>query len=121
MLIVGMVERVWDSLAPSKVVVFSRQALLERLPTRVNLDRRVVWLNGDQTCCHCGLGCQEQEDHLFFLYLFTWNIWIEIYKWYGLSEVLPDTIGAIFLSFFGALKVAKKCHKGVVMLWQWFG
>jgi hypothetical protein len=44
--------------------------------------------------------------------------WLEIYKWFGLVEVLPDTVGAMFLSFFGAFKVAKKRHKGIVMLWQ---
>ncbi|WJX66218.1 hypothetical protein P8452_50797 [Trifolium repens] len=35
-LLCGVVNRVWDSWAPSKVVVFSWQALLSRIPTRVN-------------------------------------------------------------------------------------
>jgi hypothetical protein len=113
-----VVAGVWDSWAPSKVVIFSWQALLGRLPTRVNLGRRGVLLNGDHTCVLCGLGCQETEDHLFLLCPFAWKIWWEIYKWFGISEVMPDTIGAMFLSFFGALKVAKKSRKGVVMLWQ---
>jgi hypothetical protein len=45
------------------------------------------------------------------LSIFSIILWI----W---KQVLPDTIGVIFLSFFGAFKVAKKRHKGVVMLWQ---
>jgi hypothetical protein len=45
-------------------------------------------------------------------------IWLEIYKWFDLVEVFPDTVGAMFLSFFGAFKVAKKRHMGIVMLWQ---
>jgi hypothetical protein len=31
---------------------------------------------------------------------------------------MPDKMGVMFLSFFGAVKVAKKSRKGVVMLWQ---
>ncbi|GAU10299.1 hypothetical protein TSUD_422630, partial [Trifolium subterraneum] len=113
-----VVDCVWDSWAPSKVLVFSWQVLLGRLPTRVNLGRRGVLPSSEQRCCHCDVGCLETEDHLFLLCPFAWNIWMEIYKWFGLVEVLPDTIGGLFPAFFKALKVPKKKHKGVVMLWQ---
>jgi hypothetical protein len=36
------VSRVWKSLAPSKVAVFSWQLLLDRIPTRINLVRRGI-------------------------------------------------------------------------------
>jgi hypothetical protein len=32
-------------------------------------------------------------------------------------EVLSDNVGALFLSFFGALK-PKKAHKGTFMIWN---
>jgi hypothetical protein len=33
-------------------------------------------------------------------------------------EVLSGEVGAMFLSFFRALKPSKKAHKGIVMMWQ---
>jgi hypothetical protein len=42
---------------------------------------------------------------------------LEIYKWFGLVEVLSDNVGALFSSIFGALK-SKKAHKGMIMIWN---
>jgi hypothetical protein len=61
-----LVEGVWASWAPSKVVVFSWQLLLMCLPTRVNLAKRGVIPIGEQACWYCGSACNETEDHLFF-------------------------------------------------------
>ncbi|MCI34461.1 hypothetical protein A2U01_0055681, partial [Trifolium medium] len=44
---VGDIANVWVSWAPSKVFVFSWQALLGRLPTRLNLARRGVIRGGE--------------------------------------------------------------------------
>jgi hypothetical protein len=40
-----------------------------------------------------------------------------MYNWFGLLEVLPNSIGILFMSFFGAFK-NKKALKKIVMLWQ---
>jgi hypothetical protein len=55
---------VWGSWAPTKVIVFSWQAFLGRLPTRENLLRRGVACDGAAGCVLCG-GGRETEDHLF--------------------------------------------------------
>lgn len=53
----GVIHKVWESWAPSKVVVFSWQALLLRIPTKLNLALRGVALAGDQlSCAVCGGG-----------------------------------------------------------------
>jgi hypothetical protein len=60
----GSLAKVWRSWAPSKVIVFSWQALLGRLRTRVNLARRGVVLIGRSSCAICDLN-GEWENHLF--------------------------------------------------------
>ncbi|KAK2406293.1 hypothetical protein QL285_042035 [Trifolium repens] len=100
-----VVEGVWKSWAPSKVVVFSWQALLCCLRTRNNLAKRGVILSGGQVNCPWYLEARETEDHLFLLCSFAWKIWMEVYKWFGLVEVLPNTIGALFLGFFETFRV----------------
>jgi hypothetical protein len=37
-----LVKKVWESFAPMKVIIFSWQLMLQRLPTRANLLRRGV-------------------------------------------------------------------------------
>ncbi|MCI07871.1 ribonuclease H protein, partial [Trifolium medium] len=62
-----VLHKVWDSWAPSKVVVFSWQTLLSRIPTRYNLAKRGVMLDDDHLrCAVCGGGV-ESENHLFVL------------------------------------------------------
>ncbi|MCI20935.1 putative ribonuclease H protein, partial [Trifolium medium] len=76
----GILYKVWDSWAPSKVVVFSWQALLSRIPTRANLARRGVVSEGDLlVCAVCGGGV-ETENHLFLLCPLAWSIWVMVYR-----------------------------------------
>jgi hypothetical protein len=73
-----VVEGVWASWAPSKVVMFSWQLLLGRLPTRVNLAKWRVIPIGEQGCWYCGSEYNETEDHLFLLCPFAWRVWLEV-------------------------------------------
>jgi hypothetical protein len=46
-----IVESIWESLAPLKMVIFSWQAILKRLPTRRNLAKRgASVLDGQDGC-----------------------------------------------------------------------
>ncbi|MCH80143.1 LINE-1 reverse transcriptase like [Trifolium medium] len=55
----------WESFAPSKVVVFSWQLLLRRLPIRVNLAKRGIVDHGSKSfCVLCPMNL-ECEGHLF--------------------------------------------------------
>jgi hypothetical protein len=114
----GVVHKVWDSWAPSKVVVFSWQTLLSRIPTRANLATRGVLLEaGNVSCAVCGGGA-ESEDHLFLLCPLAWFIWIEVYKWFGVVEVLPGNIVSHFQSILSSLKGGRRPLKGIMMVWQ---
>jgi hypothetical protein len=57
--------KVWDSWTPSKVIVFSWQTFLERLPTSSNLAHREIVLIGEAASCLDYLAAMESENHLF--------------------------------------------------------
>ncbi|KAK2417808.1 hypothetical protein QL285_040065 [Trifolium repens] len=119
----GVVTRVWDSWAPSKVVVFSWQALLSSIPTRANLSARGVVLEEDNlSCAVCG-GAVETENYLFLLCPLAWSIWIEVYRWFGLVEVLPGNFSSLIEGFLSSIICGKKFLKGIRMVWHaviWF-
>ncbi|KAK2449929.1 hypothetical protein QL285_009079 [Trifolium repens] len=91
----GSLAKVWRSSSPSKVIVFSWQALLGRLPTRSNLCRRGVVLVGGSTCVFCGL-FDEVENHLFASCSWAWLVWLKVFKWFGIVPVLPHSMVSIF-------------------------
>jgi hypothetical protein len=56
------IAKVWGSCAPTKVMIFSWQAHLGRLPTRENLVRRGIVLEGPNVgCVLCGEGKEKRR------------------------------------------------------------
>jgi hypothetical protein len=94
--LVSVVKRVWESLAPLKVKIFSWQLLLHRLPTRVNLVRRGVIRNAPQSLCVWFHSELESEVHLFTKCDVAVNVWSAIHSWLGLITAVP---GNLTLSF----------------------
>ncbi|MCI39373.1 hypothetical protein A2U01_0060604, partial [Trifolium medium] len=77
----------WFSYAPSKVIVFSWQLVLGRLPTRANLAVRGVFGgDSDPSCVWCP-GVREAEHHLFVTCAFASNIWYNFFNWFGVTSV----------------------------------
>jgi hypothetical protein len=114
----GAIHKVWESWAPSKVVVFLWQALLLRIPTRSNLATRgVVFVGEHMSCAVCGGGL-ETEDHLFLMCPLAWSIWVEVYRWFGVVEVFPGSIHSLFVGFLSSLNRGKKLRKGIMMVWH---
>jgi hypothetical protein len=100
-----------------KVIIFSWQLLLQRLPTRSNLSLRGVFRSPSQALC---IRCQldlETEAHLFTSCSFAVEVWVAIYAWIGLSTVV---LGNVSLSFetFGFPFKCKKRRKGLNLIWQ---
>jgi hypothetical protein len=114
---VGVVNRVWESLAPMKVIIFSWQLLLQKLPTRYNLSRRGVFGSPSQAfCARCQLGV-ETEAHLFMTCSVAVEVWIAIYAWIGLSTVVPGNVSLSFEAFGFPFK-CKRRRKGLNLIWQ---
>jgi hypothetical protein len=69
-----VLQRVWCTWAPSKVIVFLWQALLSRIPTKLNLAARgVILVGGYAMYAFCGGGLKS-KDHLFILCPFDRSI-----------------------------------------------
>ncbi|MCI07352.1 putative ribonuclease H protein, partial [Trifolium medium] len=72
---IAVVAQVWGSWAPSKVIVFSWQALLGRLPTRANLAYRRILPSGVCAWCPWCEGIVEFENHLLVTCPLAWAVW----------------------------------------------
>ncbi|KAK2412461.1 hypothetical protein QL285_047651 [Trifolium repens] len=113
----GSLAKVWRSSAPSKVIVFSWQALIGRLPTRSNLCRRGVVLVRGSSCVFCGL-FDEVENHLFASCPWAWIVWLKVFKWFGVVPVLPHSMVSIFGTFRALVSGRKFAFQSVIMVWH---
>jgi hypothetical protein len=115
----GVVHKVWDSLAPSKVVVFSWQTLLSRVLTKANLVTRGVVLEDVHLLCALVVEVLRPKTICSFLLChWAWCNWIEVYRWFGVVEVFLGNICSHFEGFFSSLKRGKKSSKGILMVWN---
>lgn len=79
----------WNVPALSNALALAWKVLLDRVQTRSNLFKRhVIITEVEAFCpvCSCEL---ESVSHLFFSCSFSWNIWMTIYRWLGLSLAIP--------------------------------
>jgi hypothetical protein len=94
---VGVLEEsvfggIWKSPAPSKVIAFSWMALLDRIPTRANLERRGVLSQVDhRNCVMCGHS-EETTTHLFMHCDMAWLFWRLVFDWLGVNFITPQNL-----------------------------
>jgi hypothetical protein len=115
---IGVIAQVWGSWAPSKVIVFSWQALLGRLPTRANLAYRGVLPNDGVSWCPWCDGEIESENHLLVSCPIAWVVWSNVHRWFGVTSVVPSTMSSMCESFLKVYRIGKNGHKGVLMVWH---
>ena len=115
--ILQAVSRVWKSWAPSKVVVFSWQLILDRIPTRLNLVRHGVPLpDGSLGCVFCD-GPSESSVHLFLSCLSIVPVWYQVSRWLGWVFVPPLGLAQHFQAFVG-LGWGKRVRLGLLLVWH---
>jgi hypothetical protein len=87
--VLAAVSSVWKSWAPSKVIVFSWQVLLDRIPSRQNLLRQgVPLLEGGLGCAFC-VAPTESTMHLFLSCPSSLPVWYQVSRWLGWEFVTP--------------------------------
>jgi hypothetical protein len=107
----------WKSFAPSKIIVFSWQLLLHRLPTKVNLAKRGVVEEGvDSFCVLCPMEL-EKESHLFGVCAFASALWGKVFKWFGWEVLVPRDLRQIFEKFNVGRGNGKRL-KGLLAVWH---
>ncbi|GAU14645.1 hypothetical protein TSUD_97090 [Trifolium subterraneum] len=104
--------------APSKVIVFSWQALLGRLPTRANLAYRGILPNGVGSWCPWCEGIVESEDHLLVTCPLAWAVWSLVHRWFGVVSVVPVTLSSLCESFLKVYRKGKQGLKGILLVWH---
>jgi hypothetical protein len=112
-----VLDDIWSSSAPSKVIAFSWQLLYDRIPTRSNLDvRGIIGPELPWECVGC-VGKIESSIHLFLHCPSVMKVWQEIFKWLSVEIVIPPSLTILF----DVLKASarnRKIRKGFVMIWH---
>jgi hypothetical protein len=108
----------WKSAAPSKVLAFSWQLLLDRIPTMDNLLLRGFPAGNNLNCSLCNASA-ETAGHLFIFCGTTAKICYDIDSWIGHSMMLPPSIYHSFAMLTGC-GVGKRGKKGMALIWHTF-
>jgi hypothetical protein len=112
-----VLNQIWESTTPSKVIAFSWQLLLDRIPTRNNLEGRgIVMVEEPWECVGC-VGSVETSSHLFLLCPSALKVWREIFYWVGVDMAFSPSLGALFEDFKASARNAK-LRRGYVLIWH---
>jgi len=89
-----MFVQLWNCPTPSKVVALSWKALLNHIPTRVNLSRRnAIPPSTNLHCVFCNR-VDESTTHLFVHCNETWKIWLQVQYWLGMWFITPPNLAS---------------------------
>jgi hypothetical protein len=110
-------RKIWKTEVPSKVATFVWKALLDRIPTRVNLEiRRCLPPDIARNCVWCGL-VPESTTHIFLHCDMAMNIWRKLMDWLDLNFLMPPNLFIHWECWSGG-HFHKKIRKGLMMIWQ---
>jgi hypothetical protein len=115
--LVNILGQICESPAPSKVIAFSWQLLLDRIPSRSNLCLRGVELADIPWECVGCVGKEENATHLFLHCPCVMLVWREIFKWIGVSVIIPPSISSLFEILKGLAR-GVKLRKGYLLIWH---
>ena len=107
---------VWHKQVPQKVPIVAWRLLKDRLPTKINLQRRGIAQVTD-TMCVSGCGKEESATHLFLYCPVFGAIWQHIRSWIGVSGVDTDNVNDHLLQFIHYSGTSKACRSFLQLLW----
>jgi hypothetical protein len=93
------INKLWKTDIPSKIYMFGWRLLLNRLPTRVALNRRGILANRQDLSCELCSLFVEDNTHLFFSCNFIKGVWNDVFKWLGRNCLTGDEGCTHFLKF----------------------
>ncbi|GKV09632.1 hypothetical protein SLEP1_g21103 [Rubroshorea leprosula] len=110
-------KRVWNPSLPTKVSAFNWQLVLDRIPTKVNLLKRGVIKDMEESKC---VVCEEHEEdaaHLFLRCRMTQWLWEACAKWWG-AEVKLDIDCLKTFENFGEWSKGTRTRQGWDCIWS---
>lgn len=82
----------WCNKTPFKITTFVWRALMNRIPTTLNLlSKRIIPPSSLDVCRFCSL-TSESTDHLFIHCQFAFKVWSKCYSWWGISSAFPKEL-----------------------------
>ncbi|XP_058751349.1 uncharacterized protein LOC131624425 [Vicia villosa] len=79
-------QLIWASQVPSKLKIFCRRVILDRIPTRNQLLRRgIIAYNKEALCAFYELHC-EDPSHIFIFSPMIQNLWDRIKQWLDIDS-----------------------------------
>jgi hypothetical protein len=110
-----VLDSIWSSSAPSKVIAFSWQLLYDRISTRSNLEiRGIIGPELPWECVGC-VGKKETSCHLFLHCPCVMKVWQEIFRWLGVEIVIPSSLTILFEVLKASARNGK-IRKGFVLI-----
>ncbi|GJW39205.1 RNA-directed DNA polymerase, eukaryota, reverse transcriptase zinc-binding domain protein [Tanacetum coccineum] len=109
----------WNRLVPAKVNVFFWRLNLNRIPTRVNLDRRGIDI-GSVLCPVCDRDV-ETSNHLFFSSEMVVDLWVLVARWWEL-DISVTSLVSEWVAWIDSVRVPSKvrnCLDVVVLTLMW--
>jgi len=108
-----VLEELWKIPTPSKVVAFAWKALLNRIPTKLNLAVRNVLPPGDSVLC----GLKEESPlHLFLHCDWARAVWLRLMWWVDGGFITPPNL-FIHWACWGNFVGSKTIKKGRGLIW----
>lgn len=111
-----VINYLWKSSAPSKVLAFSWMVLLDCIPTQTNLEkRRVLDVNASKYCILCSCH-EESSSHLFLHCEWTSKVWLKVFNWLQLHFITPFNL-YVHMDCLSNEVTSKKLRKGYWLIW----
>jgi len=107
---------IWHKDVPLKVVLFAWRLFRDRLSTKDNLFRRRI-IDIEAQSCAGGCGLVETSSHLFLHCNLFGSVWNHIYRWVGVSAVMPANVADHFIQFSHIGGVAKTRRSILQVIW----
>lgn len=85
-------SNLWKNPAPSKVLAFAWKVLLNRIPTKLNLDLRNVLAPEESTLCPMCNRAEESSTHLFLHCHLVDKVWSKVMWWLDNFFVIPPNL-----------------------------
>ncbi|GKV27665.1 hypothetical protein SLEP1_g36804 [Rubroshorea leprosula] len=113
-------KRVWNPSLPTKVSAFNWQLMLDRIPTKVNLLKRGIIKDMEESKC---VVCEEQDEvsaHLFLRCRLSRGLWEACAKWWGAEAKLDIDYLKTFEKF-GEWSKGTRTRQGWDCIWSMVG
>lgn len=110
-------DALWKSPAPSKVVAFAWRALLNRVPTKVNLAlRKVIAPEESKLCVLCD-SLDESSVHSFLHCEVASLVWFQLMVWLENVFITPPNLFVHWECWNWGGRI-KKVKKGLCLIWH---